>query len=204
MLLQFIETSLHIVRTKWYEKTQRKFAHLEGGQGQTFRFTLCPLVEMVLLCFTQWQNYSCWQGPPEAQPWSQPDCSELHLSLLGCETVPGRRWPNLPGSCLRGWAIFMGKKAPLYLQSELLMCQLVLQSSCYTLLWRAWLHLLHSLPSVSGILLDAPEVIPSPSWSSLGPTASPCRVRTSAPLSQWSPQTVFAGGVSVYGPNWRQ
>lgn len=92
MLLQFIETSLHIVRTKWYEKTQRKFAHLEGGQGQTFRFTLCPLVEMVLLCFTQWQNYSCWQGPPEAQPWSQPDCSELHLSLLGCGN---RTWPKV-------------------------------------------------------------------------------------------------------------
>lgn len=110
MLLQFIETSLHIVRTKWYEKTQRKFAHLERGQGQTFRFTLCPLVEMVLLCFTQWQNYSCWQGPPEAQPWSQPDCSELHLSLLGVKLYLAEDGPTYLGPAFVAGLFSWGKR----------------------------------------------------------------------------------------------
>lgn len=150
--------TLCVARIRCCEKAKRKLVHLEGWEGpkgQTIRFTLCLLVETVLLSFTQWQHNSFCQGLSEAHPWG----------LL-------RTWPLLAGvwnsrwARLHCWAIFMGlgSHASGWAAAPCLLPHTTVKSLC--LLYSLW-----SVPrwwERMEELWDAPETIPPLTWASLG------------------------------------
>lgn len=177
-------TSLCVARIKWCEKAKRKFDHLErweGPKGQTFMFTLCLLVETVLLCFTQWQHNSFCSGLSETGVWG----------LLRTWPLLAGTW-NSPWAWLHCWAVFMG----LSLSGWAATCCLLPHTSVRSLC------LPYSLSSVlcwwGGMeeLLDVPQAIPALTWASPRPVAASRSVQPHGLISHR-----FVGGVCVREPN---